>query len=113
MLSLSLPLLIGCYRTPQIDGFDSTRWKTSIADCNNYRLQHVDLLLESADQLKGTGQNGMQQMLGKPARNELYERNQKFFYYNLNCGKNEPAQQLCLRFDALGNLREMNRELKP
>ena len=113
LVSFVVLFLVGCYGTPKVEGFDSQRWKTSLANCDDYRLQHVDLLLQQAEDLKGTGQNGMQQMLGKPTRHELYQRNQKFFYYDLNCGAAGPEEQLRIRFDALGNLREMTRELKP
>ncbi len=106
-------ILLACYSAPQIDGFDSQRWKSALTDCTDYRLQHVQLLLDEEGTLKGEGQNQVQQLLGKPTRHELYNRNQKFFYYDLNCEGDTAMYQLRIRFDALGKLREMSQELKP
>ncbi|MEM9324448.1 MAG: hypothetical protein AAGA85_02285 [Bacteroidota bacterium] len=105
--------LAGCYSAPSIEGFDADRWKESLANCDGYRLQGVALLLDQVDIMKGSGQNSIHELLGKPTRHELYNRNQKFFYYDLTCPDVEPGEQLLIRFDALGNLREISKEFKP
>ena len=108
-----LTCLIGCYSAPEIEGFDSDQWKAALQDCDSGRTEQVDLLMDQVDKLKGKGQNSIQQLLGKPTRHELYKRNQKFFYYDLSCDGAANAEQIRIRFDALGNLREITRQLKP
>ena len=44
------------------------------------------------------------QLLGKPDLQQLAKRNQKFFYYQLNC---QNSQELSIRFNAVGHAKEM------
>jgi outer membrane protein assembly factor BamE (lipoprotein component of BamABCDE complex) len=56
-------------------------------------------------------------LLGKPDENELYKRNQKFYYYFLEpskqcsdtLGENDP-QKLVIRFNAIGLAKEVSIE---
>ena len=105
--------LTGCYRAPEIPGFDSDQWKASLETCDGYRYNSSQLLLDNFDLIKGATQNEIQLLLGPETQHSLYLRNQKFFFYDLNCpdtsGKKE---HLRIRFDALGHVREVLREEK-
>lgn len=51
-------------------------------------------------------------LLGKPDRNELYKRNQKFYYYYLQPGEDcssfaGSAKRLAVRFNAMGLAKEI------
>lgn len=52
-------------------------------------------------------------LMGRPDRNELYKRNQKFYYYWIvpgePCGKpNDSGTKLTLRFNAVGKAKEVS-----
>ncbi len=102
---VTLVVLSSCYQTISIDGFDKDQWLNT-SDCNTYRLDHADLIVNNQDKLlKGT-QNEIESLLGRAAEHELYERNQKFFHYRLtppgDCGEYETIQYLSVRFNAIG-----------
>jgi hypothetical protein len=51
------------------------------------------------------------EVLGKPDGNELYKRNQKFYYYSVTPGVscpagNQPSERLVVRFNAMGICKE-------
>ncbi len=56
------------------------------------------------------------ELLGKPDQNELYKRNQKFFYYYLqpskecNLGDTLAPKRLSIRFNAMGLAKEIRIE---
>ena len=105
---LTLLFLIGCYSAPKIDGFDQQQWFNSLTECNDYRMLISDSIFKgSQSPLLTLSQNELQELLGKPDQHQLFNRNQKFFYYSLNCDK---TYQLAVRFDALGRVKEVNIE---
>ena len=67
------------------------------------------------DELKGLSEKDIIALLGRPDHNELYKRNQKFYYYDIEPGKscnNEVAgQQLVIRFTAMGYAKEVSIEM--
>ena len=99
-----LALASACYRPPTVDGFDPVLWRTAIDECGTYRVEAVRVLLDQKDQLLGLNQNEIAELLGPAARHELFSRNQKFFFYQLSC---ENEQELSIRFDALGRIKEL------
>ena len=110
----SLFLLLSCYHTPKIEGFDPKAWNEAIESCSDYREKNVIKILNNKDQLLSHGQNSIQNILGKPSEHELYRRNKKFFFYNLTCEKNnEDVKRLSILFDALGRAQDIRVEVKP
>ncbi len=102
-------LLFACYTTPELAGFDASQWKLALQDCATDRTDLGRLIVDRFDELKGSSQNEVRNLLGKQDGHELFNRNQKFFYYNLTCpDQQDEILQLRLRFDALGALREAN-----
>jgi outer membrane protein assembly factor BamE (lipoprotein component of BamABCDE complex) len=68
-------------------------------------------LISQKEELKGLSEDDIIELLGRPDRNELYKRNQKFYYYDLEPGKpcdsTAHNQQLILRFNAMGLAKEV------
>ena len=78
------------------------------------RTSYLAQLTEQKDELKGLSEGDIIKLLGRPDRNELYKRNQKFYYYDLEPGKvcdsTLTNQQLILRFNAMGRAKEVSIE---
>ncbi|ELR68811.1 hypothetical protein C900_05824 [Fulvivirga imtechensis AK7] len=73
----------------------------------------LDQMERVKDQLKGLNQDEMVKVLGKPDKNELYKRNQKFFIYEIAgakaCTPPDEASSyiyLSIRFNATGLAKE-------
>lgn len=106
LLTISLS---ACYSIPEIEGFDKDVWQSEMS-CDTNRLAMVQLLISQQEKLLGEGQAEIQQLLGAPDEHELYNRNQKFFYYNLTpptgC-ENRSFRRLSVKFDALDRVKEV------
>ncbi|RED93867.1 hypothetical protein [Marinoscillum furvescens] len=104
---LMLVFLSACYSTPEIDGFDAASWEHSKLTCKDNRLSHAELLVSQQEKLLGEGQAEIKTLLGQPTEHELYNRNQKFFYYSLIADDDCIAKRLSVRFDALDRVKEI------
>ena len=59
-------------------------------------------------EIKGENEEEVVAALGKPSRIELYERGQKFFFFDVNCDStNKPNYLLKIRINALGLANEI------
>ena len=98
--------LTSCYKQISLDGFDMEKWKAFETDCNQYRLDIADYIIENQEVLLESTQNEVESLLGKATEHELYQRNQKFFHYRLtppdNCGDYDAISYLSIRFNAIG-----------
>ncbi len=101
---LILLTFFSCYQAPVINDFDPTQWKSSLVNCNDYRINASEEIIEQKEKLLSKNQNEIVALLGNPEKHELFDRNQKFFFYQLDC---EKTKELSLRFDALGRVREV------
>lgn len=112
-LSLFLLVLISCgKKLPSFDGIDLAKWKEDKNGCIGDRSQSIAILEQQKDKLKSLDQMEIVNLLGRPDRNELYKRNQKFFYYFLEAGvicgvENEHPKRLSIRFNAVGLAKEV------
>ncbi|MFY0686054.1 MAG: hypothetical protein JXQ90_02765 [Cyclobacteriaceae bacterium] len=101
---VTLLILSSCTKV-EIDGFDKELWSKSIQSCDGYRFEICEkIILPKKNEVLGLNQNEIKSLFGAPPRNELYERNQKFFFYPVDC---EGKQSLSVRFDALGRCKEV------
>ena len=106
-------LLFSCGKAlPELDNFDTETWKSDRNACLDKRLSMKKILLEQKDKLLALKETQIVTLLGRPDNNELYERNQKFYYYYLTpapvCGQpSETTLQLEIRFNALGYSKEI------
>jgi outer membrane protein assembly factor BamE (lipoprotein component of BamABCDE complex) len=71
-------------------------------------------LQEQKNKLQGLTEMQIIALLGRPDQNELYSRNQKFYYYSLEpgkaCGQNIEPKRLSVRFNAVGRANEVELE---
>lgn len=99
-------VLSSCYPVPEIDGFDLEAWGKA-PGCDTLKTRQAKLLISQSEKLLGKGEATVKGLLGKPSEHELYNRNQKFFYYGLT-DKNCPApKRLSVKFDALDRAKEI------
>src|SRR3990170_1093876 len=98
---------------PALEGIDLERWREDKNACNNIRTNMRQAIDEQKNKLLSLDQMQIVELLGKPDRNELSTRNQKFFYYFLEpsplCGSpaDSIANQLVIRFNAMGLAKEV------
>lgn len=92
---------------------DLVQWKSDRNACGGLRTRSVDEFQQHKNELLGLSESEVVALLGKPDQNELYKRNQKFYYYFL-----EPAaacassagnpKKLMVRFNAVGLAKEVS-----
>lgn len=106
--------LVGCGKSVELTGFDNKAWKDDPNGCQGDRLRLIDSLKSNSDKLKGLSQGDVVRLLGRPDRNELYKRNQKFFEYQITPDKmcdvpnnSDDNFYLSIRFNATGLAKEI------
>ena len=93
--------------------FDTALWKSDKNGCKKERLKLYNGLLDNQDELLGLSNRQIINLLGMPERNELYERNQKFFIYAISpssrCNIRYQGDKLFMfiRFNAIGLSQEI------
>ena len=97
---------------PTLEGIDLKQWKDDKNGCNHFREKLIDTLVSQKDKLKGLSEDDIIALLGRPDQNELYKRNQKFFYYFVEASSKcepsiETAKKLSVRFTAMGIAKEV------
>ena len=106
-----LLLMLACsgQKSPEVKGFDNRSWINDPNGCMGQRRELMRDLEPNLKQLKGLNNQEVIRVLGKPDRNELYKRNQKFFIYYISdaktCGdlnSDTSSVYLSIRFNALG-----------
>ena len=111
MVLLTL-LVSGCTGNPKIS-FDAEKWRSDPNGCRMERYQMYQEIMDDHDILVGLNNRQIIQILGKPERNELYQRNQKFFIYSItpsercNSEYNGEDVYLFIRFNAVGLSQEI------
>jgi hypothetical protein len=113
-IGLSL-LIITCGKPlPDLSPIDLTVWKGDKGGCQQKRIIFLEELKTQKDELKGLSEKDIIQILGRPDHNELYKRNQKFYYYDIDpgkaCDKQIAGRQLVIRFTAMGYAKEVSIE---
>jgi hypothetical protein len=97
---------------PKLDNMDVQSWKDDKLGCDGKRTAMLEALESQTEKLLALSQQEIISLLGKPDENELYKRNQKFFYYFV-----QPAptcsdfptvnpKKLVIRFNAMGLAKE-------
>jgi len=110
MKKLFVFILLACFACdkplPQLENMDLEIWRKDKNGCHGDRANMVTQLNEQREKLKGLSEDGILKLLGKPDQNELYKRNQKFFYYfvepSVKCDSTKTkAKRLSIRFNAM------------
>ena len=105
--------ITGCDHLTSIDDFDTESWISDQNGCKGERLKQYKVLLGHQEDLLGLNNKQMIKLLGMPERNELYQRNQKFFIYYITpatiCRSEYQGEKLFLlvRFNAVGLSQEI------
>lgn len=122
MRSLSVGCMLVCLMClscrkplPELKGIETEVWTADKNGCSGVRANSIEALKEQKTALLGLSEMEIVQVLGKPDRNELYKRNQKFYYYYLQpapeCEQHpDSALRLAIRFNAMGLAKEISVE---
>lgn len=109
-------IIISCGKPlPDLAPLNLEQWRDDKNGCARMREQSISHLIDQLEELKGLSEKDVIELLGRPDRNELYKRNQKFYYYDVDPGKAcadsiLENQQLVLRFNAIGRAKEVTVE---
>ncbi|MGE0772221.1 MAG: hypothetical protein AB7K37_10950 [Cyclobacteriaceae bacterium] len=91
---------------------DLDAWQDDKNGCKGRRLQMIDSLIAQKAEVLALSELEIVELLGRPDQNELYTRNQKFYFYFLTPSSNcdapaEKPQRLMIRFNAVGLAQEI------
>lgn len=101
---------------PSFEGIDLTAWKDDKQACNGTRVAMINALENNSKKLLTLSEQEIISLLGKPDENELYKRNQKFYYYfveparSCSTGGTSNPKKLVIRFNAVGLAKEVGVE---
>lgn len=114
---LSAIILCACNNAlPVLDGMDELSWKSDKNACGGKRSEMIDTIKKQKEKLLALSELQIVELLGKPDQNELYKRNQKFFYYFVQPSKEcafakiDHPERLVIRFNAMGLAKEVSVE---
>jgi len=109
---LFISIICGCSNNTSVS-FDSESWKSDSYGCHEKRIKLYNDIINNQDEILGLTNKEIIKILGKPERNELYRRNQKFFIYHISPGSkcniinDEETLFLFIRFNAVGLSQEV------
>lgn len=114
-LFFSALVFYSCSQPIDVEGFDAKAWKSDKRACNNSRADYEQVIVAARNQLVGSTQEDIIRFLGRPEKQELYTRGQKFYIYYLSpspeCDENinptGPSRYLYVRFSALNKVNEI------
>jgi hypothetical protein len=101
---------------PKLQGIDKAAWVADRGACQEARTLMIGAVKANTAQLLALSEVDIVDLLGRPDEEELYKRNQKFYYYYLqpapSCSKavNNNALRLVIRFNAVGLAKEVTVE---
>jgi len=95
-----------------LEGFDSDTWKNDPNGCKGDRQKMAGVFQSQKELLMGLSEADLKEILGKPDKQELFVRSQKFFAYYIGpaptcAGGQELPLTLTIRFNALGFTNEV------
>lgn len=113
-------LMESCTNTISLN-IDKDNWVADHDGCSGYRMKVYEEIIHDKGIILGLSTSEIIELLGKPNKNELYKRNQKFFVYQISPGKSCEAHDyssdifLIFRFNAMGLANEiyLNEEASP
>jgi hypothetical protein len=117
---LLLVILGSCSKSIDLEGFDVKGWIEDKGGCKGQRKELTEELIRIKKKFKGHTSEDVVATLGKPDREDLYSRNQKFYYYFLEPGihcesgnmKKSEANYVAFRLSAMNRVTEVNFEIR-
>jgi hypothetical protein len=97
---------------PVLAGVDQKLWKGDRNGCSHKRTLMATAVKSEKNKLLALNEMQIVRLLGNPDRNELFKRNQKFYYYFIepspDCTRDsvKHALSLVIRFNAMGLAKE-------
>jgi hypothetical protein len=96
---------------PELEIADMEAWKADKNGCGNKRSSMIDAIKKEKPKLLALDEMQIVKLLGMPDRNELFKRNQKFYYYFLEpapecAAHGDKPVKLSIRFNAMGLAKE-------
>lgn len=112
VLLIALALTACGKSLPEFEKLDLTAWRNDKNACGEYRSSTFEKFQLQKEKLLALDESQIIELLGRPDQNELYKRNQKFFYYYLKPSSACPQpsaepQRLAIRFNAMGLAKEV------
>jgi len=115
-LAISIFILLSCGKPlPALDNIDLQKWKEDKAGCGAVRKAVIPQLDQQREKIKSLSEVEVVELLGRPDKNELLKRNQKFYYYFLEPGPgcqsgSAEFKKLMIRFNAIGLAKDVTIE---
>jgi hypothetical protein len=117
---ISLLALFSCAKSIDLEGFDVKTWMEDKGGCGGERKKLTGELIKIKKKFKGHTSEDIVATLGRPDREDLYSRNQKFYYYYIEPGihcesgnmKKSDAEYVAFRLRAMNRVTEVNFEIK-
>ncbi|MCS7004124.1 MAG: hypothetical protein NZM38_02225 [Cytophagales bacterium] len=106
-------ILISCSETT-IQGFDSQSWKSDRMGCRGLRMQLLSHFQAHKEKFLNLSEKQLLDILGKPDKIELAQRNQRFFYYFVEKGSqcdssfSRPGRHVVIRINSIEIVNEIN-----
>lgn len=114
MLIIMLVVVSGCGKElPVFESLDLQQWRKDKNACGTYRTESLASFQSQKEKLLALKELQVVELLGRPDRNELYKRSQKFYYYYLKpapkCAHYDAnnSTRLAIRFNAMGLAKEI------
>ncbi|MEJ2006026.1 MAG: hypothetical protein P8X57_13930 [Cyclobacteriaceae bacterium] len=109
----ALLFLASCASNESPEYLDTDSWRFDDNGCDGYRAALISSHPELLQELKGKSEDDIIGWLGKPDKNELYKRNQKFYIYIIDPAEDcensdsETQRYLQIRFSATNRAQEV------
>jgi hypothetical protein len=112
-------IVISCGKQlPDLNGIDKQSWMSDKNGCAGRRSPMLASITAEKEKLLSLDEMQVVELLGRPDQNELYKRNQKFYYYFIkpapDCRdsvlKDSVSSRLVIRFNAMGLAKEVSIE---
>jgi hypothetical protein len=110
----SLLILVSCGKPlPTLEGIDLQTWKDDKDGCSGKRSTMLSAINSQSEKLLALSESEIISLLGRPDENELFKRNQKFYYYLVEPSKicsdtiTVDPKKLVIRFNAIGLAKEV------
>lgn len=113
---LFILLISSCGKSLPVLTINLKQWIEDRNGCRGLRSAMLATIDREKEKLLGLTEQQIVTLLSRPDQNELYKRNQKFYYYYLEpsqqCASNVSghARQLVIRFNAMGLAKEVSIE---